>query len=211
MAVIELEKVGRLKSGFKLLSKDRGVVGRNAETDGGTNVTKDGVADGFGHLGGVLVGDGEVEAVFASLRKDDSKGIGSKVLELVHVEIEGATVGDIRDIRTAHSGELDFGNEEGAQDAGVVFANQALGKVDDEDLAFVHDFADVKTRFRLSDDVADDWVGGESTDLVKYWSDTFVDLFFVPLAKFVFPELQNSDISTIIEGLFAEVLVCEQA
>jgi len=57
-----------------------------------------------------LVGDGEVEAVFASFGEDNSKGIGGEVLEFVDVEIEGAAVFDARDIGAGHGGELDLGN-----------------------------------------------------------------------------------------------------
>ena len=199
-----------VEDGLELFGEDWGVVGGDAEGDGRADVAEDGVADGVGHLGDVLVGDGEIEAVFAGFGENDSEGVGGEVLELVDIEIEGATVGDVGDVGAGHSGELDFRDEEGAEDAGVVFADQPFREVDDEDLAFIHDFADIEAGFWLANDVPDDRVGGESADLVQNWSDGFVDLFFVPLTEFVFPKLKDGDIGTIIEGFFAEIFVGEE-
>ena len=200
-----------VEDGFELLGEDWGVVGGDAERDGRTDVAEDGVADGVGHLGDVLVGDGEIEAVFASFGENDSEGVGGEVLELVDVEVEGAAVGDVGDVGSGHGGELDFRDEEGAKDAGVVFADQTFREINDENLAFVHDFADVKAGFWLANDVPDDRVGGEGTHLVQNWSDGFVDLFFVPLTEFVLPELEDGDVGTIIESFFAEIFVGEEA
>ena len=61
----------------------------------------------------------------------------------------------------------------------------------------------------LADDIANDWVGSEGTNFIKYRSNRFVNLFFIPLAKFLFPELKNSNIGTVIEGFFAEIFICE--
>ena len=126
MAVVHLDEVGLVEDGLELFGEDRGVVGGNAEGDGGTDVAEDGIADGVGHLGDILVGDGEVEAVFAGFGKNDGEGIGGEVLELVDIEIEGAAVGDVGNVGAGHSSELDFGDEEGAKDAGVVFTNEPL-------------------------------------------------------------------------------------
>ncbi len=116
-----------VKGGFELFGEDGGVVGGDAEGDGGTDVTKNGVADGVSHLRDVLVGDSEIKAVFASFGENDSERIGGKVLELIDVKIEGATVGDIRNIGAGHGGELNFGNKESTKDASVIFTDETLG------------------------------------------------------------------------------------
>ena len=123
VAVGHLDEVGAFEGRFELFDEERGVVSGDAEADGGADVAKDGIAHGVGHLGYVLVGDGEVEAVFASLAENDGEGVGGEVLELVDIEVEGATVFDVGDVGAGHGGELDFGDEEGAEDAGVVFAD----------------------------------------------------------------------------------------
>ena len=209
VAVVHLDEVALVKSGLKLLGEDGGIIGGDAEGDGGADVAEDGVADGVGHLGDVLVGNGEIEAVFASLGEDDGERVGGEVLEFVHVEVEGTAVGDVGDVGAAHRGELDLGDEEGAENGGVVFANQALGEVDDQDFAFVHNLADVKAGFGLADDVTDDGVGGEGADLVEDWGDRLVDLFLVPLAEFVLPELEYSDVLAIIKGFLTEIFIGE--
>lgn len=132
-------------------------------------------------------------------------------MELIDIKIKWAAIGDIGNVGAAHGGELDFGNEECAENSGVVFANETFGEVYDEDFAFIHDFADIKGRFRLADDIANNRVGGEGADFVEDRSDGLVDLFFVPLTKFVFPELQYSDIFAVFESFFAEFFVGEQA
>ena len=209
VAVVHLDEVAFVKGGFKLLGEDGGIIGGDTEGDGGADVTKDGVADGVSHLGDILVGNGEVEAVFARFGEDDGEGVGGEVLELVHVEVEGTAIGDVGDVGAAHRGELDLSDEEGAENGGVVFANQALREVDDQDFAFVHNLADVKAGFGLADDVTDDGVGGEGADLVEDWGDRLVDLFLVPLAEFVLPELEDGDVLAIIKGFFAKIFIGE--
>ena len=113
-----------------------------------------------------MVGNCEVKTVFACLGENDGEGVGGKVLELVDIEIERATVGDVGNVAAAHGGQLDFGDEEGAKNTGIVFSNEAFAEVDDKDFTFVHDFANVETRLRLADNIADDRVGGKSTNFV---------------------------------------------
>ena len=123
IAIIEGEEVLFFKGWLKLFSEYRGIIGGDAEGDSSTNVAKYGIADSVGHLGGVLIGNGEIEAVFAGLGEDGGEGISGEVLELVYVEIKGAAIFYVGDVGTGHGGELDFGDEKAAEDAGVVFAN----------------------------------------------------------------------------------------
>ena len=207
VTVVHLEKVAGVEGGLELFGKKRGVVGGDAERDSRADVAEDGVADGVGHLGNILVGDGEIEAVFARLTKNNGEGVGGEVLELVNIEVEGATVLDIRNIGAGHGGELDLSDEEGAEDAGVVFADETFREIHDENLAFVHNLANVEAGVGLADDVADDGVGGEGADFVQDWGDRLVDLFLVPLAEFVFPELEDGDVGAVVEGFFAEIFI----
>ena len=184
-----MNKVGALKGGLKLFNEERGVVGRNTERDGGTNVAKDSIADRVSHLGDVLVGYSEVKTVFASFGENDSERIGGEVLKFIHVEVERTAIFNVWNVGARHGGELDFGDEESAEDAGVIFANETFRQVDNEDFAFVHDFADIKGRFGLTDNVANDGVGSESADFIEDRRDGFGDLFVAPCAEFLFPEL----------------------
>ena len=43
----------------------------------------------------VLIGDGEVEAIFASFRKNDSERVGGEVLKFVHIEVEWTSDPDV--------------------------------------------------------------------------------------------------------------------
>jgi len=110
-------------------------------------------------------------------------------LKLVNIKVEGAAIGDVWDVAARHGGKLDLGNKEGSEDASIIFADKTFAEIYDEDFAFIHNLADIEARFGLADDIADDRVSGEGTDLIEDWGDTFVDLFFVPLSKFVLPEL----------------------
>ena len=119
-------------------------------------------------------------------------------MKFVNVEVERTAVFNVGNVGTRHGGELDFGNKERAENGGVVFAYETFAEVDDEDFAFVHDFANIKTGFGLTNDVSNDGVGGESADLVEDRSDGLGNLFFSPSAKFLFPELEDSNVFAII-------------
>ena len=95
VTVVELDDIRLFESWFELLDKDWRIVGRNAERDGGTDVAKDGVADGISHLGDVLVSHREVKAVLAGLGKNHGEGISGEVLELIYVEVEWTAIVDI--------------------------------------------------------------------------------------------------------------------
>ena len=60
VAIVHLDEVGGFEGGFELFDKEWSVVGGDTERNSGTDVAEDGVADAVGHLGDVLVGDGEV-------------------------------------------------------------------------------------------------------------------------------------------------------
>ncbi len=68
------------------------------------NVAEDGVGSRVVELLEVLVGDGQVEAVFAGFAEDRGERAGGEVLELVDVEVD--------------VGLLDGGDEEGSEQGG---------------------------------------------------------------------------------------------
>ncbi len=68
----------------ELLFQDFGVSGADPEDDHGADVAEDGGRDILVHLLYVLVGNGQIELVFAGLGQDvRERGIG-EVLEFVH-------------------------------------------------------------------------------------------------------------------------------
>ncbi|SRR3990167_3603356 len=77
--------------------------------------------------------------IFAGFGEDFDKAPGGEVLELVDVEVEVAAVFFCL-VDAVHGGKLDFGDEHGAKEGGVVFAKLALGEVGQENFALVHDF-----------------------------------------------------------------------
>ena len=207
MTVVHLQEVIGLKLWLKLLDEERCIISADTKGYHRADVAKDCITDHFAHLGDVLVGDGEVEAVFACLREDGSEGIGGEVLKLIDVEIKWRPVFDIGNIAAAHGGQLDLGDDEGAEDTGIVFTDQAFAEVYDQDLAFVHHLADVEGTFRLTDDITDDRVGREGTDFVEDWRDGFSLEFVVPAGKLDVPEIEHHGISTVSQDFFAELLV----
>ena len=70
------------------------------------NVAEDGVGSRVVELLEVLVGDGQVEAVFAGFAEDRGERAGGEVLELVDVEVD--------------VGLLDGGDEEGSEQRGAL-------------------------------------------------------------------------------------------
>lgn len=194
-----------------MFNQNWGIVGGDAEGNGGADVAKYGVTYSVGHLGDVLVSDGEIEPVFARFGQNNGERIGGKVLELINVEIEGATVGDIGYIGATHGGKLNFGDKESPKDTGVIFADEPFREIDNQNFALVHDFANIERRLGLADDIADDRVSGKGTNFIENWGDRLIDLLVVPLTKFVFPELKDGHIFAIIESFATEIFVGEHA
>lgn len=58
MAVVHLNEIGLIEGGLELLGQNWRIIGGDSERDGSTNVAEDGISDGIGHLGNILVGDG---------------------------------------------------------------------------------------------------------------------------------------------------------
>lgn len=90
-------------------------------------------------LGHVLVGEGEVESVFAGFGKNFDKRAGGEVLEFVNVKIKVFSL-FFGNVDAVHGGLLDFGDDHGAEEGGVVFTEFALREVDEEDFTFFKHF-----------------------------------------------------------------------
>ena len=194
---MHLQQVVCFELRLELLDENRRVVSRHAEAHHGTDVAEHGIADGIAHLRDILVGYGKIETILTSFRQNRREGIGSEVLELVHIEIEWSAVLDVRDVGPRHGGKLDFGDEEGSEDAGIVLSKKTFGQVDDEDFAFVHNLADIESRAWLSDDVTNDRVGREGTDFIENRRDGFCLEFLVPAGKLDVPELQHDSVLAV--------------
>ena len=85
--------------------------------------------------------------------------------------------------------------------------NETFGQIDNENPAFVHDLTDVEGRFWLTDDVADDGIGGKGADLVEDWRHGLGNELVVPAGEFDVPELQDYGVTAIAQRFFAEVFI----
>ncbi len=148
--------------------------------------------------------DDQRQIKFASLGENVSKRCCGKILELVHHKDEIAPLGFL-DIHARHGAELDFSDQERAQQSGRILADAAFGNIDEEDLALVHRLAHVETRLGLSNDVADQGIGNELADLVLNRGSRFGGEFVGVLGKFLRPEGPNFGIFDLFYDRFAVV------
>ena len=70
------------------MGEEVGVGSTNDKGGHGAAVTKDGFPHVLVDLVDVLVGEGEVQAIFAGFRENLDEGSGGEILELVDVEVE---------------------------------------------------------------------------------------------------------------------------
>ena len=71
--------------------------------------------------------------------------------------------------------------------------------------------ANVKSRFRLADNVADNWISGKGADFVEDWRDGLGLEFISPAGELDVPKLQHYRIFAITESVFAELFVGKHA
>ena len=137
-----------------------GVVGAEAtEDDFGAGVGHDCAVDGLSgleELAEVLVGQDEVEAELSPL-VEDAPDVGvDEAGAFVDVEVKGPAA-----FGSATGLEEEVVDDEGTKQAGIVFGDvPARGKVDEEDVALIHEAAEVEDVFLLAEDAADA-LGGE--------------------------------------------------
>jgi len=156
----------------------------------------------------VLVGESEAETVLASFGKNFDKRGGGKVLELVDVEEEVTPV-VLHHIDTVHGGELDFGDKHGTKESGVIFSKFALGKVDEKDLALVHNFLDGEGVVGVVDNAPDQRRGDKLPDLVKDRGNGFGAEFVTHVGKLVGPKSLEDIILEVVDDVGAEFGVGE--
>ena len=145
-----------------------GVKRPDAEGDRRAHVAEHGIAHLLLHLFDVLVRNDEIQFIFARFGENLGKCLVREVLEFVDVEIKMGQLGEFAagEIRTAHRGEEYARREHRAQKAHVGLADEPFREIDDEYFPFIHHLADIERGLRLADDVADERIAGELTDLV---------------------------------------------
>lgn len=194
----------------ELFGEDFRVVRADLEGDDRTDVAEHGIGGRIVQLLEVLMGDGQAQAILASLAQDRSERAGREVLELVDVEIEVATLG-FGDIGSGHGGLLDGRDEKGSQQRGVVFADTAFAQVDDQHFALVHDFSEVERSAGLADDRAHRAVGQEWPNLVLDRRDSLGAIAVVPTGELVHPKAADHVISNLRDNDFAIASLGEQS
>jgi hypothetical protein len=90
-----------------------------------------------------------------------------KVLELVHVQEEGAA-GLRRAIRPAERGETDGRGNEADEHQGAVFAKLPLRQIDEQHPALVHKRAEAQRLLRRDQDAVEGRIGEKRAELVPY-------------------------------------------
>src|SRR5262249_18142929 len=136
------------------------------ERNDGTRVSQDGSPELLVELGQVLMCQHQVQAVLSRRAENVRERQRGEIVKFVHIEIEGPAP-SFGQVSAAHGGQLDVSDEHRAQQAAIIFPDFSLGQVGDEDLALVHDLAEVQGALSLPDDVAERNGGQELTDLVE--------------------------------------------
>ncbi len=110
-----------------------------------------------------------------------------------------------------HGGELELGDEQGADEVGFIVADLAFGEIGDEDAPLVHDKGDAHLAAHLADDVAQD--GGEQqlADFVLDRCDGLALEAGVPAFVFVLPEVAQERIVHLLDHPAAVDGIGEQA
>lgn len=194
----EVEEIARREFVAEFSGEDLGVAVAHAEGYEAADVAEDGLADGERELIDILMAEGEAEAVFAGLGEDAGEGIGAEVLEFVDVHEEVSAVG-LGNGRPGHGGELELGDEQGAEEIGFVGSHAAFGEVGDENAGVVHDEWDADPVAHLPEDVANDGGGEQGTDFVLNRGDGFAHKTGIVASEFLFPELADEGVSDLLD------------
>ena len=131
----------------------------------------------------ILVRQSEPDAELPQLRGHRGESQCGEVLELVHVEKEGAALW-LGHISTGECSEPNRGDEQTAEHGGGIIANRALGEIDEEHLALVEDGAEPQTTLFAGQEVMRLRIREERADLVLDRRDRIG-----PVARGVFLEL----------------------
>lgn len=206
----KIDELPRVEFFAEFAMKVLGIGEADTEGDEGANIAKDGFPHGGGELGDVLMAQGEVEPVFPCFGQDGGEALGGEVLELIDEEIKIASL--VLGLPIAgHGCELELGDEQRADQVGLVVADLALGEVGDEDPAFVHDKRYAHLVPHLADDVADDRGEEQLTGLVLDRSYGLTHEARLPALVFVLPEVAEEWIVDLIYHPLPISRVGEQA
>jgi hypothetical protein len=142
----QVDDVERREDRKELLGEDLGVAVPEPEGDRRSHVAEDGVLNLAIELSEVLMREHQPHAVLAQFREHGRERERREVVELVEVHEEvGALI--LRTVGAAKGRPADACHEESAQESGAVAANTPLGEIHQEDLALVHDGAQVDRLF----------------------------------------------------------------
>src|SRR5579871_3363172 len=103
----------------------------------------------------LLVCQNEPEAVLARAGKNGGKRWADEVMELVYIQIKRISVTRSKLLPT-HGDLIELGDEQAAQEIGILLADQPLRKFGQEDSAVFHHRRKIESVLFLGDDVADD-------------------------------------------------------
>ena len=181
----------------------------NTTTQNCTNVTENRFANLIGQLRHELVRQNKVQTIFTSFRKNWLKAFRRKVLELIHEETEILTFIFWR-IGTTHSCRLELHHENHTKKLCVQFAGFTLRQVDKQNLFIVHDFANVKARFWLTQNITHHLVRQEWTPLRYEPARHLTGIIrFLRSWKFLRPIIINRLISNILQLRFHKFWINE--
>ena len=157
------------------------------------------------------MGDGQIEFILPCLRENISKGGVGEALKLVDVEIEVRRLLELftGEVCSTHSRQINTSGEHGAEQVGIALPHQTFGKIGNNNFLAVHQLTQIEARLGLANDVPDEWVAGELTDLVLNGVTRLLHVPFVVVGKLIFPERLNRRIGDVINHRFAVVLIRE--
>lgn len=106
---INIDKIIFIEDRLEFTLEVTRIIDTDPEGRDSPDVTEDGILDLFFHLADELIGDNEIEAVFAGFGENLREIGGGKILELVDIEEEITTLGLIH-ILARHGGYQNFGD-----------------------------------------------------------------------------------------------------
>src|SRR3989344_5133070 len=162
--IVDVHEVLRREHRLEFIFHKLGVIRADPESHDRADVAEDRVADFIGKLFDELVGNEEIQAVFASFGQDRGDAIGGEILELIDVEIE-VFAGVIGNVHPRKGGHKQFANDDHAQKIRIDVPNAAFGQIDDQNFLIIHQLAEVKRALLLVDDRAEEFVKYEGGHL----------------------------------------------
>src|SRR6185503_7267575 len=183
-------KVNKLL-GAKILSElflqNIGVCVADAEANQRPHITEDGPPDRLGKLLNELVAEGKTKPELARLGQHRGEGVCRKVLELVNAEVEVTTF-VLRLCDARHRRELELGSKQGAEKIRFVVADASFREIGNKYPAVVHDKRDTHLVSHLAENVSDNGIEKELSELVLNWNYGFATEARFVAGEFRFPK-----------------------